>query len=64
MLELKSIHKNYKNQNILKNINLTINDGDFVTIMGPSGGGKSTLLYILSLLEAPTIGKIFLIIKK
>ncbi|WP_234124457.1 ABC transporter ATP-binding protein [Clostridium hydrogenum] len=59
MLQLKSIHKNYKNQNILKNINLTINDGDFVTIMGPSGGGKSTLLYILSLLEAPTMGKIY-----
>lgn len=60
MLQLKSIQKSYANENILKGINLTINDGDFATIMGSSGGGKSTLLYILSLLENPTAGKVYL----
>lgn len=60
MLQLKSIQKSYANENILNDINLTINDGDFATIMGPSGGGKSTLLSILSLLENPTAGKVYL----
>lgn len=60
MLKLKSIQKSYANENILKGINLTINDGDFATIMGPSGGGKSTLLSILSLLENPTAGSVYL----
>lgn len=60
MLKLKSIQKSYANENILNDINLTINDGDFATIMGPSGGGKSTLLSILSLLENPTAGKVYL----
>lgn len=59
MLKLQSIYKNYNNATILKNINPTINKGDFITIMGPSGGGKSTLLYILSTLDVPTSGKVY-----
>lgn len=62
MIQLKAVNKNYKvedmEQRVLKNINLTINEGDFITIMGPSGGGKSTLLYILSLLETSSSGEI------
>lgn len=42
---------------VLKGINLTIERGDFLAIMGPSGGGKSTLLNILGLLDRPTSGK-------
>lgn len=45
---------------ILKDINLTINQGDFISIMGPSGSGKSTLLYLLGGLDAPTSGDILL----
>lgn len=44
----------------LKNINLTINEGEFISIMGPSGSGKSTLLNILGCIDNPTEGKYYL----
>lgn len=63
MIELKNISKSYKDgekvNNVLKNINLVINNNDFITIRGQSGGGKSTLLNIISLLTKPTTGSIY-----
>ncbi|RKX60823.1 MAG: macrolide ABC transporter ATP-binding protein, partial [Thermodesulfobacteriota bacterium] len=44
---------------VLRGINLTVSEGDFLAIMGPSGGGKSTLLNIIGLLDKPTSGKYF-----
>jgi putative ABC transport system ATP-binding protein len=61
MIQLQKISRHYpvgfgKNY-ILKDIDLTINEGEFVSIMGPSGSGKSTLLHIMGLLEEPSEGQ-------
>ncbi len=59
LLELKEIYKVYGEGIIaLKNINLSIEKGDFLTIMGPSGSGKSTLLKIASTVLEPSAGKV------
>ncbi|BCJ94235.1 ABC transporter ATP-binding protein [Anaerocolumna cellulosilytica] len=47
-------------QHVLKNLDLSINKGDFTVIMGSSGSGKSTLLYALSGMDIPTVGDVFL----
>lgn len=63
MITLKNIFKYYDNKfqrsYVLKDINLTINEGEFVTIMGPSGAGKSTLLNIIGMLDEPNDGEYF-----
>lgn len=61
MIQLTSVAKFYPagfgRTYVLRNIDLTINQGEFVSIMGPSGSGKSTLLHILGLLEMPSEGQ-------
>ncbi|MGN9135840.1 ABC transporter ATP-binding protein [Clostridium sp. HCP1S3_B4] len=68
MIKINNLSKEFKGksftQKVLKNINLEIKDGEFVTIMGPSGGGKSTLLNIIGMLEEPTNGEVFIDEKK
>lgn len=63
MIKLENIFKWYNvggtRSFILKDINLTIEQGDFVSIMGPSGSGKSTLLNIIGMLDDPNEGKYF-----
>ena len=64
-LELKNITKTYGGGDVepvyaLRGVNLTIDDGDFISIMGPSGCGKSTLMNIVGLLDAPTTGAYYL----
>lgn len=60
---LEKVRKTYKNSNeenhALKDINLSINEGEIVVILGPSGSGKSTMLNILSGIDNPTSGKVF-----
>jgi lipoprotein-releasing system ATP-binding protein len=61
MIEVRNIIKTFPNtpNPVLKGINLTINDGEFVSLVGKSGSGKSTLLYIISTLDNPTEGEVF-----
>lgn len=60
MIELKKINRFFwvgeQTVHALDNINLTIEDGEYVSVMGPSGSGKSTLLNIISLLDQPSSG--------
>ena len=62
MIKIKDIYKTYGEKDnkveVLKGIDLNINDGDFVVILGPSGSGKSTLLNIVSGLEKPDSGSV------
>ena len=60
MLELVSVQKSFGQQEVLKNIELTINKGDFIAIVGKSGCGKSTLLRLMAGLEAPSGGELLL----
>ena len=55
-IELKHIDKFYGENHVLKDINLTIEDGDFMTLLGPSGCGKTTTLRVVSGLEKPQNG--------
>ena len=57
-IELKHIDKFYGKNHILKDVNLTIEDGDFMTLLGPSGCGKTTTLRVVSGLEKPQNGTI------
>ena len=61
LIELKNINKSYKNGDqtlqVLKDIHLEVEEGEFLAIMGPSGSGKSTLMNIIGLLDRPTSGE-------
>lgn len=64
VIELENLHKSYNSNHVevevLKGIDLTINEGEFVSIMGPSGCGKSTLLYLMGGLEKPSDGNVYI----
>ena len=61
-IEIKNICKSFegknKNLSVLKDINLTINDGELICLLGPSGCGKTTLLRLIAGLEQPSSGEI------
>jgi len=61
MIKVSNVGFNYKNGNkVLKDINLTINDGEFISVIGKNGTGKSTLGRLLAGLAKPTSGEVFI----
>ncbi|MBO0449930.1 amino acid ABC transporter ATP-binding protein [Enterococcus sp. MJM12] len=59
LIDVKGLHKSFKNNKVLKGIDTQIQKGEVVVVIGPSGSGKSTFLRCLNLLETPTQGEIF-----
>lgn len=58
MIQIKQLHKQFGQQEVLKGIDLSLEQGQVLCIIGPSGSGKSTLLRCINLLEIPTSGTI------
>jgi zinc transport system ATP-binding protein len=59
MLELRGVHFGYRaGQDVLRGVDLTVSEGEFVAIAGPNGGGKTTLIRLIVGLERPTRGQI------
>lgn len=62
LLEIKNISKIYSGGTVkaLQNVSLTVNEGEWVAIMGPSGSGKSTMMNIIGCMDKPTSGQVIL----
>lgn len=64
LIDLKNVSKSYRNGDqelqVLKDVYLEVEEGEFVAIMGPSGSGKSTLMNIIGMLDRPTSGEYYL----
>jgi len=58
LVELKNVSKGYGDTSILKNINLTVNEGEFIAIVGFSGSGKSTLISLIAGLISADSGEV------
>ena len=60
LIELKGIHKEYNGNVIIDNLNLYINENEFITLVGPSGCGKTTTLRMIGGFETPDFGQVIL----
>ena len=60
MIEIKHLHKYFGDLHVLKDINLTVKEGEKVVIIGPSGSGKSTLIRCVDYLEEPSSGDVII----
>jgi len=58
MIKIENLVKNFGNARVLKNVNLTVGEGEKLVVIGPSGSGKSTLIRCMDYLEEPTSGKV------
>lgn len=57
---IENIHKSYGKLEVLKGIDLTVNNAEVIAIVGPSGAGKSTLLHIMGAIDKPDSGKVLM----
>ena len=68
LIKIKNLTKNFINNKlvvkVLKNLNLELEMGNIVALIGPSGSGKSTLLHLIALLDKPTTGNISILGKE
>ena len=60
MISVKNLHKSFGDLEVLKGIDLEVNQGEVVVVIGPSGSGKSTLIRCLNMLEVPTKGEVYI----
>lgn len=60
ILEMKDVSKSYNSVEALKKFNLTVEAGEWISIMGPSGSGKSTMLNIIGCMDKPTTGSVII----
>jgi putative ABC transport system ATP-binding protein len=60
LLEMKDISKVYGSLNALRNIDLSVKQGEWLAIMGPSGSGKTTMMNIIGCMDKPSMGQVFL----
>ncbi|MBK1809685.1 amino acid ABC transporter ATP-binding protein [Clostridium sp. YIM B02505] len=58
MIKLERVNKHFGKLHVLKDIDLTVNEGEKLVVIGPSGSGKSTLIRCINFLEVPTSGKV------
>ena len=59
ILEAKGLCKSFGSNNVLSDVDLRVDNGEFIVIMGQSGCGKSTLLYCISGMDKPSAGRIY-----
>lgn len=60
MIKVENLNKHFGDKHVLKDINLEIEDGEVIGLIGPSGSGKSTLIRCINYLEEPTSGNIYI----
>jgi len=60
MIKIRKLVKTFGHRVVLRSVDLTINEGDFVTLLGANGAGKTTLLHLVANLSKPTAGDIFI----
>ena len=60
MIEYKHVALRYTEKDILKDVNLRIEDGEFMVLVGPSGSGKTTMIKMINRLLEPTDGNIYM----